>query len=191
LRPALIDETEGLQTKVTTVSEYVSPDDAAAALEALGTADRIRLELIARNRLHSSSDAWTDLLQEAVKRILEGTRKWPRGVPLVAFVAEVMRSLASEYKRQQRQIQPENPTNSPISDNPGPDREAEARAEIRAIEDHFGDDDQALAVVMAKFEGYSPEEIQDMFSLTSTQYDSTLKRIRRKVDDYKRKGAEQ
>lgn len=178
--------------KVSVEPEYASPDEAAATLAALEPADSIRLEKLARNRLHGGyNDAWRDLLQEAVKRILEGTRKWPRNVPFVAFVAEVMRSVASEYRRQQRQFRPDDSERELISGNPGPDREAEARSEMTAIEDHFGDDDDALAVVMAKFDGYSPEEIQTMFNLTSTQYDTTLKRIRRKVEEYKKKGAVQ
>lgn len=172
-------------------SEFVSSDEAAAALAALSPADRIRLEKLARNRLHDAGDAWRDLLQEAVRRILDRSRKWPRGVPLIAFVAEVIRSLASEYRRQESRLTMDDATKTLVSDNPGPDREAEARSEMKAIENHFGDDDEALAVIMARFEGYPPEEIQTMFNLTSTQYDTTLKRIRRKMADYKRKGAVQ
>ena len=177
--------------KVSAEPDLASPEEAAAALAALTPADRIRLEKLARNRLRESGDAWEDLLQEAIKRILDKTRKWPRHVPLVAFVAEVMRSLASEYRRQQQQFRPDNLAKEPVSGNPGPDREAEARSEMKAIEDYLDDDDQALAVAMAKFEGYSPEEIQTMFTLTSTQYDSTLRRIRRKMEEYKKKGAVQ
>jgi DNA-directed RNA polymerase specialized sigma24 family protein len=102
-----------------------------------------------------------------------------------------MRSLAGEYRKQQPQTRSEAETTVLPSSNPGPGNEAEARAEIKAIESHFGDDDDALAVVMARFEGYSPEEIQAMFNLTKTRYDSTLKRIRRKIEEYKKKGAEQ
>jgi DNA-directed RNA polymerase specialized sigma24 family protein len=75
--------------------------------------------------------------------------------------------------------------------NPGPEKEAGAREELKAIEAQFCDDDEGLAVVMARAEGYSPEEIQKMFNLNPTQYDSTLKRIRRRLDQYKKKGAEQ
>ena len=168
--------------------EYASPEEAAAALEQLGPADRIRLQKLARSRLHGLNAQWEDLLQEALTRILEGTRRWPRDVSLINFVAGVMRSLASENWHQQSRSHSQE---SGSESHPGPEKEAEARAEIKAIEDHFGDDDTALAVVMARFEGYSPEEIQTMFTLTSTEYDSTLKRIRRKIDDYKKKGAEQ
>ena len=104
--------------KVSVEPEYASPDEAATALAALAPADRIRLEKIARNRLQGPSNAWEDLLQEAIRRILEGTRKWPRNVSLIVFVAEVMRSLASDYRRQQQQFRPDDPAKELISGNP-------------------------------------------------------------------------
>lgn len=169
-------------------SEYATADEAAVALEQLGPGGRIRLEKIARNRLRGLNTEWEDLLQEALTRILEGSRKWPRNLPIINFVAGVMKSLASErWQQQSRSYNEESLSES----NPGPEKEAEAREELKAIEAQFGDDDEGLAVVMARAEGYSPEEIQNMFNLTPTQYDSTLKRIRRRLDQYKKKGAEQ
>jgi RNA polymerase sigma-70 factor (ECF subfamily) len=82
--------------KVAAESDYATPDEAAVALEQLGPAGRIRLEKIARNRLRGLNTEWEDLLQEALTRILEGSRKWPRNLPIINFVAGVMKSLASE-----------------------------------------------------------------------------------------------
>jgi RNA polymerase sigma-70 factor (ECF subfamily) len=42
------------------------------------------------------------LLQEAVLRALTGTRPWPPAVPLLAFLAGVMRSLCDEQWRRHR-----------------------------------------------------------------------------------------
>ena len=124
-------------------------------------------------------------------RILDGTRKWPRNVPIIVFVAGVMRSLAGEYWKEQRQIRFDDQTGSAISADHGPERTASAKAELKAIEAYFGDDDEGWFVAMARADGYSPEEIQHMFNFTSTRYDSTLKRIRRKINEYKKKGADQ
>lgn len=176
---------------MTAESEYASPDEAAAALERLGPADRIRLRALARNRLYGLNSRWEDLLQEALTRILEGTRKWPRNVPIIAFVAGVMRSLAGEYWKEQRQIRSDTQTSPAINTAPRLEGAAEAKAELKAIEAYFGDDDEGWVVATARAEGCSPEEIQNMFNFTSMQYDSTLKRIRRKINQYKKKGAEQ
>jgi RNA polymerase sigma-70 factor (ECF subfamily) len=175
---------------VTAEPEYATPEEAAEALEKLGQADRLRIESLARNRLYGNDSEWEDLLQEALTRILEGTRRWPRDLPIVAFIAGVMRSLASE-RRKQRRYSSEEEASQVADGNPGPEQQAAARAEIQALENHFGDDDEALEVLMGKFDGLTPAEIQTIFDLTKTQYDSTLKRIRRKIEDYKKKkGAE-
>src|SRR5215469_12166954 len=67
--------------------------DVGAALAALSEEDLLRLRAIARLRARSS---WSDLLHEAVLRALTGARPWPPGVPLLAFLAGVMRSLCDE-----------------------------------------------------------------------------------------------
>jgi hypothetical protein len=43
--------------------------------------------------------AWEDLLQEALSRVLTGVRQRPEDVPMVAFVAGIMRSLRAEHWR--------------------------------------------------------------------------------------------
>jgi len=168
--------------------EYASVDEAAVALEQLRPADMLRLEKISQNRLRGLNTEWKDLLQETLTRILEGTRPWPRHVPIIAFIAGVMKSLASEYWKHQAHSIAELATSS---NNPGPEGAIEAKAALKSVEMLFNDDDQGLAVVMAKAEGYSPEEIQEMFSFTQTQYDSTLRRIRRRLNEYKMNGAKQ
>ncbi len=64
------------------------PRDVGAALAALSEDDLLRLRAIARLRARSlpSGMSWSDLLHEAVLRALAGTRPWPPGVPLLAFL---------------------------------------------------------------------------------------------------------
>lgn len=189
--------------------DHASTDEAAAALEQLGTADKVRLEKIARNRVRGLQHVeWSDLLQEAVRRVIEGTRKWPLQVSIVVFMAGVMRSIANEYWEQHYRTEEAGvlletdaqlPSDSvPVgiidaapSSNPGPDRELDAQHELEAIEELFTDDEDALAIVMAKAEGYSPIEIQKEFDMNSTQYASALKKIRRRLLRHETEKAEQ
>ena len=79
--------------------------DAGAALEALSEEDLLRLRTLARQRARSlppGAMSWRDLLHEAVLRALTGARPWPNGVPLLAFLAGVMRSLCDEQWRHHR-----------------------------------------------------------------------------------------
>lgn len=191
------------------LDDHASPDEAADALEQLGAAGLLRLEQIARNRVRGLHHVeWEDLLQEAVARVMGGTRKWPRKVPLIAFMAGVMRSIASEY-RGQRDLTAEvgivlEAETRPVGEesvagvidaapagNPGPDLELEAKRELDAIEELFVGDKDALAVVMARAEGYTPAEIQKDFEITTTRYNSTLKRIRRRLNEYDNERTEQ
>jgi hypothetical protein len=45
---------------------------------------------------------WADLLHEAFTRVLDGSRRQPEGVPMVAFLAGIMRSIKEQSWRQAR-----------------------------------------------------------------------------------------
>jgi RNA polymerase sigma-70 factor (ECF subfamily) len=81
-----------------------APRDVRAALAALSEDDLLRLRAIARLRARSlpGDISWSDLLHEAVVRTLAGTRPWPLDVPLLAFLAGIMRSLCDEQWRRRR-----------------------------------------------------------------------------------------
>ena len=87
-------------------SRYTGPPerDVGAALVALSEEDLLRLRAIAKLRARSLPDgmSWSDLLHEAVLRALTGARPWPPAVPLLAFLAGVMRSLCDEQWRRHR-----------------------------------------------------------------------------------------
>jgi len=87
-------------------SRYTGPPerDVGAALAALSEEDLLRLRAIAKLRARSLPDgmSWSDLLHEAVLRALTGARPWPPAVPLLAFLAGVMRSLCDEQWRRHR-----------------------------------------------------------------------------------------
>src|ERR1700746_175329 len=70
-----------------------STEAVAEALAALTPSDPVRLKRLAqlRARLLPGLE-WDELLNEALLRALDGSRRWPEGVPLVAFIAGIMRS---------------------------------------------------------------------------------------------------
>jgi len=107
--------------------------DVGAALSALSEEDLLRLRAIARLRARSLPDgmSWSDLLHEAVLRALTGARPWPPGVPLLAFLAGVMRSLCDEqWRRHRRQDHLPAPHGSGGAD---------AKARLRCLQlPHFG-----------------------------------------------------
>lgn len=153
----------------------------------------LRLKVIAR--LHARGlpphIGWNDLLQEAFTRVLEGSRRQPQGVPMVLFLAGVMRSLKEQYWRQARRgarrlpklLTELGPIDFPESElldpAPSPERRVIAIQEMDAINELFADDLHARQIISALYEGLTPDETCALYAMSKTDYDSTRKRMRR------------
>ncbi|HEY2591550.1 MAG TPA: sigma-70 family RNA polymerase sigma factor [Steroidobacteraceae bacterium] len=175
--------------------ELITQTPARGALEAklVTVADLVRLKVIAR--LHARGlppeIGWSDLLQEAFTRVLDGSRRLPEGVPMVAFLAGVMRSIKEQYWRQARRGARHMPKllaemeihdareGEPSDPAPSPERKAIAIQALERINELFADDAQARQIVAGLYEGWTPEEICAAHDMSKTDYDSTRKRIRR------------
>jgi DNA-directed RNA polymerase specialized sigma24 family protein len=167
----------------------MTPLQEALALKLVTDMDLLRLKSIARlyARGLPPDIAWTDLLQEALARVLNGSRRTPEGVPVVAFLAGVMRSIRAEHwRRMQRQRRadeqsPQALTREPELPDPAPDPERTLLAlqELEAIAKLFADDAVALQIIAALADGLSAEEIRTRLGLSRTEYDSARKRMRR------------
>ncbi len=169
------------------------PAETALALRLIGEIDLLRLKTIARlyARGLPPDVAWDDLLQEALTRVLVGSRKQPEGVTMVAFLAGIMRSLKAEHWRRSRkgaaspdvlQIDAvnEGPRELALQDQaPGPERSLSAQQEIIAIKQLFAKDHVALKIIDGLGHGLSAEQIRVAAGLSRTVYDSARRRMRR------------
>jgi DNA-directed RNA polymerase specialized sigma24 family protein len=159
-----------------------TPAARALDLKLVTESDLLRLKVLAR--LHARglppAIAWTDLLQEACARVLDGSRKQPEGLHIVPFLAGVMRSIKAEHWRRARREAQQLPKLL-LSDLPTPNPESSliALQELTAIDRLFEDDLQARRVIAGLAEGRSPDEICGDHHLSKTDYDSTRRRIRR------------
>ena len=175
--------------------EIATREECAEALRRLSDEDYERLEKIARLRvigLHAV--AWRELLHDAIVRLLDGTRRWPRDVPLVVFLRETMRSIASDHWRRldgpvvvaESEMGADGDADggavaSAVDETVQPEQRASAEETIRRIEGAFGGDGEALRVLAATASGRSPREIQQEIGIDETRYASTLRRIRRRL----------
>lgn len=172
-------------------NETATPKEVAAALQQMSRADRVRLEHFARLRAAGLQGLeWEDLLHEAIDRVLSGARKWPRSVPLVAFMCGTMRSISGDLWREGRhKSEVALPTSGEgdlgsydlADSSPDPERQVIARRTLKNIFSLFQGDDDALAVLNGLGDGSSPEEIQKSNGITPTRYANAQKRIRRRV----------
>lgn len=154
--------------------------DIRAALATLPEDDLLRLRAIARLRARAlpGSNSWSDLLHEAVLRALSGARPWPPGVPLLAFLAGVMRSLCDEQWRRHRRetVLLSLEAAGPADD---PERAYAASQALAAIHRLFASDEAALKVITGLIGGMEAEAIRHHYGLTAVEYDTTRRRMRR------------
>lgn len=169
-----------------------TPAAEALALRLVTPMDLLRLKAVAR--LHARGlppeVGWADLLQEAFARVLDGSRKCPDGLPMVVFMAGVIRSIRAEHWRRARRAAAHAPRLLAELDLLGPEHEASAPSldlergliamqQLAEIERLFAADPRALQIIEGLFEGWSPEHIRVRYDMSKTEYDSTRRRMRR------------
>lgn len=171
-----------------------TPAEQALSLRLVTETDLLRLKAIARlhSRVLPPDVTWSDLLQEAFARVLDGSRRQPPDLPVLPFLAGVMRSLKAEYWRRARREALQLPKlaaaaleaweaggGEPIDPRPEVERSLQAMQELAAIYDLFADDRQARQVIAGLAEERTPEEICEGCGMSKTDYDSTRRRMRR------------
>ena len=156
-------------------------------IAALGDADLLRLRAVARLRARGLPGVeGMDLLNEALLRLLDGSRSRPVGVTLVAVVAQTMRSIAHDHWRRAWREAPlrdasdpaalEQADPSPAAD---PERATAAAQALAQIDRLFASDPVALRIVAGLAEGLEAAEIRRRYGLDATTYDSARRRMRR------------
>ncbi len=164
--------------------------DVAAALGGLSNAELLRLNALARlwTRGMPGTLRWADVLQEAIARALDGSRKWPPGVPILAFLSGVMRSICDDHWRQQAREARVIVRSADAADvraeevnaaNPDPERVIAAAQALSDIYELFVGDNVALIVITGLADGLTAAEICETYGLSEREYDTTRKRMRR------------
>jgi DNA-directed RNA polymerase specialized sigma24 family protein len=159
----------------------------ARAIQRLSDADLVRLKALARlwTRGLPSCVGWADVLHEAITRALDGSRKWPPDVPILAFLSGIMRSICDDqWRRARREIEvlvrAEDLVDlcGPVI-SPSPERVVNAAQSLAAIDRLFASDPLALKIIAGLAEGLTPAEICKLHGMSERQYRTTRKRMRR------------
>jgi RNA polymerase sigma-70 factor (ECF subfamily) len=170
-----------------------TPAAQALALNLVTAMDLLRLKSVARlyARGLPPEVGWADLLQEAFARVLDGSRQCPQGLPMVPFLAGVMRSIRAEHCRRARKraarlpqmladLDPGGSLESGEGEPaPDPERNLIAMQLLAEIYRLLAEDRRSMQVIEGLFEGLSPEQIRAKYEMSKTDYDSTRKRMRR------------
>ena len=92
---------------------------------------------------------WDELLNEALLRALDGSRRWPEGVSLLSFIAGIMRSLLDGRAQQRRRLAERALTARETSVTAAPDARLHARQCPATIAQFFVGYAGVLALIAA------------------------------------------
>jgi hypothetical protein len=178
---------------------YSTPDEVEAAAGQLGVADHLRLRRVARIAMHGTglTDP-AELIVEAVTTAYlaaskQGGRRWPKGVPFMAYLVMTIRGIASDARRSFRwqalgeNLDSEDDEGRTIDLLCAPSAEdtwadEQERSELAAsVQAHFKDDPQILAIIEGLLQGMTAPEIRQQRGMTGTEYDSARRRMRRNL----------
>jgi len=159
------------------------------ALAALSEIDLVRLRALARLRARGLPHGidWSDLLNEALARALDGSRQWPPGVPLLVFLAGVMRSICGDFWRRRRQeaeliafgINADADCRDVACQAANQERVLAACEAVGAIYRLFASDVVVLRIISGLANGQSAEDIRALHGMSLVEYHSARRRMRR------------
>jgi RNA polymerase sigma-70 factor (ECF subfamily) len=125
-----------------------STEAVAQALAALRPPDLVQLKRLAQLRARQLAGLeWDELLNEALLRALNGSRRWPEGVPLLAFLAGIMRSLVDARVQERRRLAERALASGDAHVTAPPDDQLHARQCLSAIAQFFANDPDVLALI--------------------------------------------
>jgi DNA-directed RNA polymerase specialized sigma24 family protein len=142
--------------------------------------DILRLSALARAwatglRQHDADD----LLNEALDRVLSGRRPWPTDLPLPAFLSQVMRSIASQWRRENRREPLKEDETSKVfeEESHNPSACYERNDLISRMRQALDNDPSALGVFDHILLDSDREDAQAALGLNATQYDTARRRM--------------
>lgn len=166
------------------------------ALTALTAADLLRLERAAVIYTVGIGVEARDVVNEAIRRALDGTRKCPRDLPLLNFLVGAMRSMAWAARASEKEEPMIESMSSTLDDGQvvieprATDRNAEetllahedSRARLKALEGLFHDDEDAQLVLMGDLEDMNAGEIRALCDWDEAAFATIRRRMRRRIN---------
>ena len=180
---------------------YASIAGVREAISSLSDMDYVKLMLVAQyfckqRRLRPERLEPQELLNEAIRRTLNGERRWRTGVvSIVRHLDRTMESISghvisdlvaeSDLKRAVFSEEFDTRKNVPRSTGrPQAEIRMLALEQLHEIEALFQGEPIALAVLHAKADGNSESEIMMQLGIDKRQYEAVRKKIERKVASY-------
>ena len=111
---------------------------------------------------------------------MDGSRRWPIDLSLVAFLSGVMRSLRDEHwKRHRRESLRAADSCPDPREDADPERVFASVQSLAELNRLFARDGAAIRILTGLAEGLTADEIRSTYELGPVEYDSARRRIRR------------
>ncbi len=157
-------------------AETYTPVEASQAIRSLTAEHKTLLVKIAKAYAWKTRYGYEDLIQEALTRVLEGKRAWPRKLPIVVFLRGVMRSIASDW------VADGLDDAANIDEVACVNHAAAARIDARKMLALFDDDPIAQRIFVAMLEGAKGEELRELSGLAPKDYETKRTKMRRRLE---------
>jgi RNA polymerase sigma-70 factor (ECF subfamily) len=175
--------------KIANATNSLTAAEQTALINSLTAAEQTALMKIAKHYakaafgLHHAKEfasllkeATENLVNDAICRVLDGRRAWPREVPSTVFLGGVIGSIAWEWKSDLPNQEID------TGDEGAGARGTLAKIDVMKIIALFDDDPVAQKIVMAMMDGARGEELEQLSGLNLTEYESKRKKIRRRIE---------
>lgn len=163
---------------------HLTPGEVRRIIGRLRGPDLVRLAALARVwasglRQHDADD----LLNEALDRVLSGRRPWPIDVPLPAFLSQVMRSIASQWRQEGRRepLKEDEAGQGFEEESHNPRSCYEIDDLIARMRQTLETDPPALGVFEHMLADNDREDAQLALAMNATQYDTARRRMVRRL----------
>ncbi len=173
------------------LEKAATQEDVRIAFEELSHKELLHLSIFAdfKARICPSSEG-EDLLNQAFCDVLSGNRRWYKEkVEFKHFLFGVVRSITNNAIRKDQgrsNVVSLDQTDCPASTTPetilmASEREERARKTLARIEQLFVDDTEVALVIWCLKLGMKGPEIQSDLGISKTEYETIVKRMRRKL----------
>jgi hypothetical protein len=172
----------GIETTLPPLSE----PEVRNEINLLTAGERTRLIRIASYYGRISFEEPDELVHEAICRVLEGKREWPRHLEKLGFLAGVIKSIAWDRKRALiPNVSIDDVKEREVGDKGADERGIIAKIDLRRIMTLFDDDPIAQKMLVGMANGTRGEDLERESGLSPTEYESKRKKIRRRIEKFR------
>lgn len=185
-------DVEAVRNKPASSTTYATDEEIEVAVAALTMAELKKLGSLAdfyagALAARGAGVSGNDLVQDAITRTFAGQRRWPTSVPFARYLMAAVRSIAhaAVKKLKCEPLTDVDPADEQLGEQltakliADASQQARVAAEVERVEQLFSDDERVRLIMEGLKDGMSGPEIQEWLTLSRTEYETAMKRLRR------------